>query len=50
VVRSSFVVLAGCGIIFPTSFQSRKGGDMACIRGPLGAFKSSGIDRNKKQS
>jgi hypothetical protein len=37
VTRSSFVLLADCGIIFPTSFQSRKGGDMACIRGPLGA-------------
>ena len=37
VVRSSLVVLAGCGIILPTSFQSRKGGDMACVRGPFGA-------------
>jgi hypothetical protein len=38
VVRSSFVVLAGCGIIRSTGFQPRKGGDMACIQGPLGAF------------
>ena len=35
VVRSGFVVLLGCGTIFRTSFQSRKGGDMACVRGPL---------------
>jgi hypothetical protein len=38
VTRSSFVLLPDCGTIFPTSFQSRKGGDMACVRGPLGAF------------
>jgi hypothetical protein len=39
-VRSSFVVLAGCGIIRSTGFQPCKGGDMACIRGPLGALMS----------
>jgi hypothetical protein len=37
VVRISLVVLAGCGTIFPTSFQSRKGGDMVCVREPVGA-------------
>ena len=37
VVRNSFVVLAGCGIIRSTGFQPRQGGDMACVRGPLGA-------------
>ncbi len=36
--QSSFVILAGCGVICPTSFQPCKGGDRACIRGPLGAF------------
>jgi hypothetical protein len=40
-VRSSFVVLAGCGMIFPTSLQSRKGGDMACVRGPLEGLLSA---------
>jgi hypothetical protein len=35
--RGSFVVFVGYGIIRSTGFQSRKGGDMACIRGPLGA-------------
>ena len=37
VVRNSLVVLAGRGIIRSTGFQPRQGGDMACIRGPLGA-------------
>jgi uncharacterized DUF497 family protein len=36
VVRIRFVVLAVYGIISSTTFQPRKGGDMACIRGPLG--------------
>jgi hypothetical protein len=35
--RNSFVGFAGCGSIFRTRFQSRKRGDMACVRGPLGA-------------
>ena len=35
--RSSFVAFVGCGIIRSTGFQPCKGGDMACIRGPLGA-------------
>jgi hypothetical protein len=25
-------------MILPTAFQPRKDGDMACVRGPLGAF------------
>jgi hypothetical protein len=36
--RGSFAILAACGIIFSTSFQPSKGGGMACIRGPLGAY------------
>jgi hypothetical protein len=35
--RGSFVVFVGYGIIRSTCFQPCKGGDMACIRGPLGA-------------
>jgi hypothetical protein len=35
--RGRFAIFAGCGIISPTSFQSCKGGDMVCARGPLGA-------------
>jgi hypothetical protein len=35
--RSHFAILAGCGILLPTSFQPSKGGDMVCARGPLGA-------------
>ena len=38
VVRGSFVVFVGCGIILSTGFQPSKGGDMACLRIPLGAF------------
>jgi len=36
--RSRFAILAGCGILVTTGFQSCKGGDMVCVRGPLGAF------------
>ena len=36
--RGSFVVFVGYGIIRSTGFQPCKGGDMACVRGPLGAF------------
>ena len=32
----NFVVFVGCGTIRSTSFQPCKGGDMACVRGPLG--------------
>jgi hypothetical protein len=38
VIQSSFVVFADCSIISSASFQSCKGGDMACVRGPLGAY------------
>ena len=37
-VRGSFVVFVGCGIMRSTGFQPCKGGDVACIRGPSGAF------------
>jgi hypothetical protein len=30
------VVFVGCDMIRSTGFQPRKGGDMVCIRGPLG--------------
>jgi hypothetical protein len=33
--RSRFAIIAGCGILLPTSFQASKGGDMVCARGPL---------------
>jgi hypothetical protein len=32
---SHFAILAGCGILLPTSFQPSQGGDMVCARGPL---------------
>ena len=38
VTRGSVSVFASYGIIPSTSLQPRKGGDMACVRGPLGAF------------
>jgi hypothetical protein len=40
VTHCSFAVLAGCGTIFRARFQPCKGGDMACVRGPLGASTS----------
>ena len=30
--------LTGCGTLVPSNPQPCKGGDMACVRGPLGAF------------
>jgi len=36
--RGGFVVFVGCGIMRSTGSQPCKGGDMACIRGPLGAY------------
>ena len=41
--RGSFAILAACGIIVSTSFQPCKGGDMACIRGPLEASLLGGL-------
>lgn len=35
VTRGSYAVLASSGTAPPASFQPCKGGDMACIRGPL---------------
>lgn len=35
VIRSSCVLLACCGTIFLTSYESRKGGDMTCVRASL---------------
>jgi hypothetical protein len=35
VTRRSSAVLTGCIMLPSTSFQPRKGGDMACVPGPL---------------
>lgn len=47
--RSRFAIPAGCGILLSTSFQPCKGGDMVCVRIPLGAYESSRIIRNRKE-
>lgn len=39
VAQSSFVVFGGCSTILATSFQARKGGEIACTRsGSLGGI------------
>lgn len=39
-ILQQFLVFFGRGIIRATGFQHSKGGDMACLRGPLGAHMS----------
>ena len=46
--RSHSAILTGYGIILSASLQSRKGGDTACVRGPLETQKSSILVRNRK--